>query len=143
MTRSLASLAFHWVLGAAVVLITLDPAFAQTCSPEIPGGKKLQSEQYVIAYRTAPSPVLMGRHFTLDFVVCARSGAAEPAAVHVDAHMPEHRHGMNYETVVKPVERGRYQAEGLMFHMPGRWELLFEVQNGGGSARLTDTILLK
>ena len=141
MSRSLHSRAFR--IGAALSLITFDAAAAQTCAHGIPGGRTLESERYVIAYRTAPSPIPMGRHFTLDFVVCARGGAAEPETVRVDAYMPEHRHGMNYKALVKPMQRGRYHAEGLMFHMPGRWELQFDVGNAGASVRLTDTLLLK
>jgi cytochrome c peroxidase len=42
--------------------------------------------------------------------------------------MPEHRHGMNYAPEVKPLGPGRWRAEGLMFHMPGKWEFVFEVR---------------
>ena len=41
--------------------------------------------------------------------------------------MPEHRHGMNYKPEVKRLAPGRWRAEGLMFHMPGKWEFVFTV----------------
>ena len=50
-----------------------------------------------------------------------------PENVAVDAWMPEHRHGMNYRPTVTRLAPGRWRAEGLMFHMPGRWELVFTV----------------
>jgi hypothetical protein len=28
---------------------------------------------------------------------------------------------------------GLYRAEGLLFHMPGRWELVFELRGSGGA----------
>jgi hypothetical protein len=145
MRRFLSRHAFCARLSSAALAVgTSCPAVAQTCSADIPGGTKLQSPHYLIAYRPAPTPIPMGRHFTLDLVVCARDGAADPAGISVDANMPEHRHGMNYKTVVKPLGGGRYRAEGLMFHMPGRWELQFDVRNGNGeSVRVTDTVLLK
>jgi hypothetical protein len=49
--------------------------------------------------------------------------------------MPEHRHGMNYQTSVVPHGDGGYRAEGLLFHMPGRWELVFELRKPDGSWR--------
>ena len=38
-------------------------------------------------------------------------------------------------------ERGRRsRARGLVFHMPGKWRLIFDVQQAGQRLRLTDTI---
>jgi hypothetical protein len=64
--------------------------------------------------------------------------------VRVDGHMPEHRHGMNYKASVKvQAEPGRYRAEGLMFHMPGKWEFLFDLRDAKGMERLKQEFLLK
>ena len=35
---------------------------------------------------------------------------------------------------------GRYRAEGLMFHMPGRWEFLFEVRGADGTERFGHSV---
>ena len=56
--------------------------------------------------------------------------------------MPEHRHGMNYAPEVKATGPGRWRAEGLMFHMPGKWEFVFEVRAAGKSDRLVSAFLL-
>ena len=69
----------------------------------------------------------MGAHFALDFAVCPRGSAEVPRAVRVDATMPEHRHGMNYRPVVTAKSAAMYRAEGLLFHMPGRWDLTFDI----------------
>jgi hypothetical protein len=130
-------------LLAHAALLVPHGAAAQSCDADLPDGRKLESENYVLAYRTAPAPVPMGKHFTLEIAVCPRAGAEVPARLDIDAHMPEHRHGMNYKVIVKPLGPGRYQAEGLMFHMPGRWELLFDVHSGGQTVRLTDGIILR
>ena len=61
----------------------------------------------------------------------------------VDAIMPEHKHGMNYRPTVVPGKDGRYRAEGFLFHMPGRWEVNFDVRSGGGNERLSHDIILK
>jgi len=52
--------------------------------------------------------------------------------------MPEHRHGMNYRPEVKPLAPGRWRAEGLLFHMPGKWEFVFVVDG----ERMTSALVL-
>ena len=96
-----------------------------------------------------PDTVAIGQHFTVELAVCAKDNTVKPDTVRVDAHMPEHRHGMNYKTKVHSVDgpesnrSGRYRAEGLMFHMPGRWEYIFEVRAGTNTERLTTSVVLK
>ena len=61
----------------------------------------------------------------------------------VDARMPEHRHGMNYRPRVVRKSEGVYVAEGLLFHMPGLWQLMFDVDRGGRMERLMTDIELE
>jgi len=42
---------------------------------------------------------------------------------------------MNYRPSVKALGNGRHTADGLMFHMPGRWRLLFSVGDGAPITR--------
>ncbi|MBK9705147.1 MAG: hypothetical protein IPO75_17875 [Betaproteobacteria bacterium] len=72
-----------------------------------------------------------------------RPAAPAPNALAVDATMPEHRHGMNYRPTVVARGTGIYRADGLMFHMPGRWDLLFDLVTPAGTERLTATVLLE
>lgn len=117
---------------------------AQTCGGELTGTRHLvENARYAIAYTTAPDPIPVGRHFVVDFAVCARDGAKPPATVRVDANMPEHKHGMNYRPGVTMVRPGIYRAEGLLFHMPGRWELTFDVVAGNTTERMSETIRLE
>ena len=53
----------------------------------------------------------------------------------VDAAMPEHGHGMNRVPSVAALGDGRFRAEGLLFHMPGRWEIYFDVTRGAITER--------
>jgi hypothetical protein len=57
--------------------------------------------------------------------------------------MPEHQHGMNYRPSLKARGGGRWRAEGLMFHMAGRWELRFDVEAGGRVERLRESVTLQ
>ena len=118
-----------------LLLVLLAPA-AQAC--ELPGGaaQQVKSATSTILYRTAPLRV--GEHFAVEFAVCPA-----PEAVKVDAWMPEHRHGMNYKPTVAAQGGGRYRAEGLMFHMAGRWEFLFELRSGARTERLAHSVRLE
>ena len=99
--------------------------------------QRVESPHHVVLYRAQPAP-RVGEHFALEFTVCPA-----PEAVRVDATMPEHRHGMNYRPTVTAQGGGRYRAQGLMFHMAGRWELVFEVRSGGATERLAQSLKLE
>ena len=134
------TLLFTMLMGAA--------AAAGACTPDLrgaPGDKAqiIESKQYVLAYRTQPAKIAIGQHFAVELALCANEGAAAPDSVRVDAYMPEHRHGMNYKATVTSSGAGRYRAEGLMFHMPGRWEYLFEVRAGGATERLASSVVVQ
>ena len=72
----------------------------------------------------------------LELATCPKEGSALSARVKLDAHMPEHKHGMNYEPSLKPLGSGRYRSEGWLFHMPGRWEFIFDL----GGEHLTHSV---
>ena len=131
------------ILAAAAALFASGAASAQSCGADLVFPRMLESDRYVVAYRTLPSPVVAGEHFVVDFAVCPRKGAAAPAAVRVDASMPEHKHGMNYRPVVVAMGDGRYKAEGLMFHMSGRWEMTFDLVTPAGTERLAGPLHLE
>lgn len=131
----------------ATILMGVAPA-VWACTPDLPPGKggkaqTIDSKKYVLAYRTLPEKIVIGEHFAVELALCAKAGSAMPDSVRVDAHMPEHRHGMNYKTKVTSSGAGKYRAEGLMFHMPGRWEYVFEVRAAGATERLTTSIVLQ
>lgn len=105
--------------------------------------QRIEAASIVLAYRPVPAPIPVGQHFVIDFVLCPRDASALPAEVRVDATMPEHKHGMNYRPSVASRGAGVYRAEGLMFHMPGRWELVFELRGPSADApplRLTQSL---
>lgn len=56
--------------------------------------------------------------------------------------MPAHGHGMNYKATVKRVGEGAFRADGLMFHMPGRWQLIIDVRAGSTTERLAYDLVL-
>ena len=135
---------FMKTLCCMIILGTASAAAA--CTPELPAGggkaQTIESKKYTVAFRTQPEKIEIGKHFTVELAVCANAGAAAPESVSVDATMPEHHHGMNYRTTVTG-SGGQYRAQGLMFHMPGRWEYVFEVRAKGATERLTSSTTLQ
>jgi hypothetical protein len=126
----------------AVGLLAAAAAAAERC--EAPSGfavrGRLSADDVVLLFRTVPAPIEVGRHFAVEAIVCTTPA---PHGLRVNAQMPEHRHGMNYRPTVAATGAGRYRAEGLLFHMPGRWQLHFDVDHGGRTERLATDIVLE
>ncbi len=95
-----------------------------------------------VAFRALPEPIVAGRHFKLELQLCAPAGQPPGRELRVDADMPAHRHGMNYRASLEALGDGRYRAEGLLFHMPGRWRFIFDVATAQGPLRLTHEVLV-
>ena len=106
---------------------------------ELPPGARLESERIAVSYWTVPAKIEVGRPFVLELAACSKRGTAIAEDVMLDAHMPEHRHGMNYRTKVVSLGPGRFHSEGWLFHMPGRWEFVFDI----GAERLTHSVRIE
>ena len=132
----------RWLLP---VLFAAVPAAAQPCDPGPLGGtaRTIESARHALAFRTEPAVIPIGSHFALEFRVCAAPGVQAPEVVAVDARMPAHGHGMNYAPGLTRAPDGRHRAEGLMFHMPGQWELVFELKGAAGTDRLTASVTVE
>jgi len=123
-------------LIAAGLLVLLPTVAAATDCP--PGGPVTAS--YALAWRSLPAPPPVGQPFAIEVTVCPRAGAALPDSLAVDAQMPAHRHGMNYRPSIRQEAPGRYRAEGLLFHMPGAWQLDFALRSGARTERTSAAI---
>ena len=135
-----AAAGFGIALATLAIALTTS-ASAQSCEPQGFGARgRAEGDGVVVVYRTVPAALGLGRHFTVEAIVCAESPAAVLSGI--DADMPAHRHGMNYRPTLTAKSPGHYVAEGLMFHMPGRWRLLFDVERGGRRARLASDLLV-
>jgi cytochrome c peroxidase len=128
-----APIRFLLLAGLAAAL----PALA--CTPTLKG-TTLESPRYALAF-SVPE-ISLGKHFSVEIAACAKPGNPAPETLRVDAQMPEHRHGMNYAPTVTPAGPGRWRAEGLLFHMQGRWEFVFELRGAGRSDVLRSSFVL-
>ncbi len=121
-------------LRAAAALGAAAACTAVAC--ELPPGARVETERVAVAYWTIPGKIVVGQPFVLELAACSKRGVLSFERVRMDAHMPEHRHGMNYRTKVVALGTGRFHSEGWLFHMPGRWEFVFEL----GAERLTHSV---
>ena len=102
--------------GAAVlVVLALAAAAARASCP--PAGP------VQVHWRSEPARIGVGQPFRLVLDLCP----ARARLLALDATMPEHRHGMNYRPTLMALGGGRWRADGLLWHMSGRWELRFDV----------------
>ena len=124
-------------LSAGLLLLALPRAQA-ACLPLPKGAQVLKDGDLQVAWLPDPAPLRVGRPFALRVIVCP----ADAELNRVDAQMPEHRHGMNYRHSVKHLGQGLWQAEGLLWHMSGRWELRLDVTRQGREYRLLHSVLL-
>lgn len=73
----------------------------------------------------------------------AADGAPFLGDLQVDAAMPHHGHGMNVSPKVIRVAPGSYRVEGMLFHMPGYWELYFDAVDAGRLERTQGTVTIE
>jgi hypothetical protein len=103
------------------------------------GDGRVASEGAVrLAWRTEPATIVAGEPFVMVIKTCPRQARLRA----VDATMPEHRHGMNYAPSLQALGDGRWRAEGLLWHMSGRWELRFELGLGDAAHVLRQSVVL-
>jgi hypothetical protein len=141
MRRALAALVMAALAGMAA-----GPALAlQVCPPEGQGFHVLETAEADIGYRWDPAELKVGQFFAADVIVCRTIGGREPVGmVVIDATMPAHGHGMSYRPKSERVEPVYYRITGLMLHMPGTWQITFDLLlQGGRRVRLTHEVDLK
>jgi hypothetical protein len=98
---------------------------------------------FTVRWAAIPDPVPTGDPFAIEFELFRDPECATPLAdgtLEVDAAMPHHAHGMNLRPKVDPLGPGRYRARGVLFHMPGRWELFFDRTVDGVTERAQTTL---
>ncbi len=125
------------LVGLALALACAVPIANAACLTPPVGAQVINEGALRVAWIAQPAPVV-GRPFLLQVFVCP----ADLELVRVDAQMPEHRHGMNYRTSLKHLGRGHWQAQGLLWHMSGRWELSLDVRHPGGQQRFLQSVQL-
>lgn len=133
------------VSAAALALFCAAPALADHCPKDrlaaLPG--KVSDGGTAVAYRTNPEKIAVGKPFSIEVVACLDGKKhMAPSRIRVDAGMPMHGHGMNYKPSEKKLGPGHSTFDGMLFHMPGKWQITFDVFDGDKRQRLTEKVTL-
>ena len=107
-----------------------------------PGVRRVESNAggYRVRVESVPAEIPLNEPFSLRLRV---EPSPPELRVDVDARMPEHFHGMNRIPRVTRAPDGSFFAEGLLFHMPGLWELHIDLHQGPRSERAQLDVTLK
>ena len=133
-----------WRLGgpalAAALALLLAAGEAAACARPHgwTGGARIAGELWTAWWRSEPASVPVSEHFSIRFHLCG----PPVDRVRVRGWMPDHRHGMNYRPAVT-LRGSSGTASGLLFHMPGRWQLILDVRGAAGREKLTAEMVLQ
>ncbi|MBX3373429.1 MAG: hypothetical protein KF817_06315 [Phycisphaeraceae bacterium] len=99
-----------------------------------PGAGRIVSNGggWIVVFTPDPDPIPLNTPFSLAVQV-SRSGedaGDEGISLQVDARMPEHRHGMVVRPAIERLGPGVFRVDGMLLHMPGYWELTFDIASG-------------
>ncbi len=105
--------------------VALSASTALACSDQSGLLLTANDEAAPVAFVTDITPSASAP-FDVTLTLCGTASAE----VTFDAIMPAHQHGMNYAVDVRQVTEGTFHMENIVFHMPGLWELQFDVKIG-------------
>lgn len=114
--------------------------------------ERLQSGKVVVSadgtfgvtYVTLPSPPPMNELFDIELRIEMLDGHSHrEVTLLVDADMPEHGHGMNVVPNIEDIGDSHYRVRSMLLHMPGRWEIYFDLARDGVTSRAQDDITLE
>ena len=126
-------------LAAALALVLAAGEAAVACPPPPgwAGAARIVGDLWTAWWRSEPASIPVSAHFSIRFHLCG----PPVDRVRVRGWMPDHRHGMNYRPAVT-LNGLSGTADGLLFHMPGRWQLILDVRGPAGREKLTaETVL--
>ena len=79
-------------------------------------------------------PIEVSSPFRVKIAACASVGTPIKR-LSINATMPRHGHGMNYQPTLTKVDGSHYLATGLLFHMPGLWRIEVSAYRAGETER--------
>ena len=130
------SLALPALLASAVL-----PVAAQaTDDCRAASSTRLSSDAVTLQYALQPARIRVGQPFTVRACALLGQPPRRPQRIRFDATMPQHGHGMNYQPSVVAEDGGWFRFEGSLLHMPGRWQLVFDVYDEATRYRLTTDV---
>ena len=105
------------------------------CNPDAPPTPTIltgltQRGVFGVEVRPSPDPIPLNEPFELTVHLRPGDDPAQPLrgrTLLVEGWMPGHGHGMLRQSQVDDRGDGSYRVRGMLFHMPGDWELRVKV----------------
>lgn len=124
------------IRGILLALASSSSAFACDLDGVQLTSDDVDAPRAFVALDTVP----LARPFSMQVLVCDPDQADD---MRVDAMMPAHQHGMNYTPQVTDQGKGVFQIDGMLFHMPGEWEIQVDIEFDQKSVPYTHIVTLK
>ncbi len=124
--------------AVAIFVLATTPALSSVCGTP-PEWKALSAESksaFQAALDLGAELPKVGAPFNLTFKVCSADNLPVDR-LSIDAAMPAHKHGMNYQPQLNKTADGHYEATGFLFHMPGLWQVTLSIFSKGKPNHLT------
>ena len=106
------------------------------CGGKLAGFNAVETESGSVHFKTVPSTPAVTEPFSILFEICNKDGSTFTGDLSANAHMPMHRHGMNYKPTITKQAGGLFQADGFVFHMPGHWQFIFDLHHDGSNEQV-------
>lgn len=125
----------------SILALSLLGAVPAQQAPEKPwqSWKELTSNagHYRVRYRLEKDPPPRGELFGVQVYVLDAAGKElrPKLSLLADADMPEHGHGLARVPEVAPTQDGGFRVSGLRLHMPGKWQIYFDLVEGAHTER--------
>lgn len=101
-------------------------------------------QSYWVVFAPTPIPIPLNEPFSLEIEIYD-GGTRIPSTLvrdrlkevelTFDAWMPDHDHGMNVTPRVERIGAGHFRVHDVLFHMPGEWEVHFDLSRGAMTER--------
>lgn len=99
----------------------------------------IMKEDNLALHLQPPENIVVSQPFPVTLTLCGENAA--DAQITLDASMPKHGHGMNYQPLHNVVSTGQtsktVQVDGLVLHMPGDWLWSVKLKTNEDSRSLT------
>lgn len=109
-------------LLAAVLLNTCLIIQAMACEPDEASHELIAQTPVSVNGYAVLGPSALSQPFDMQLFFCGEE-AEKIERVEVEAIMPAHQHGMNYVPKIEALESGQFSVSGMVFHMPGEWQI--------------------
>lgn len=118
--------------GYVPYLLSRPPSGPGTLENNNGGSTPSNGGNFVVDYRSSTSSFAVGKDYKLSFNVRKYDGAAIESSIkiRVTGVMPSHYHGLAQKPIIQKSSDGTWLAEGVNFHMPGYWQIFFDIDNG-------------